>query len=92
MAQVPADKVIRIFGGVQAVATLLDLSRIQIFRWRQPKAKGGHAGRVPQRHHDRLIEEAKRLGKRLTLADLNPPGLPPLGKTGPKPRTGSEAA
>ncbi len=92
MRVVPADKVISLFGSERAVAELLGLSVVQIYRWTYPKEKRGHDGRVPDRHHAKLIAEAKRRGKRLTIADLNPPDMPPLGKPGPKPRAATEAA
>lgn len=92
MVEVPADKVINLFGGERELAELLDLSLVQIYRWRHPKDKGGADGRVPQRHHGRLLAEAARRGKSLTIDDLDPPDLPPLEKPGPKSKVDGQAA
>lgn len=91
VSESPADKVIRLFGGVQALAKLLGVSRVQVWRWSEDKLASGLGGRIPLRHHAPILEAARARGFTLTYEDLNPPDMPPLGKPGPKPKT-SEAA
>lgn len=68
----PADKVIRLFGGVSAVAELVGTSTVQVHRWTYSKDKGGHDGQVPARHHPVLLTKARELSLPLTYGDLLP--------------------
>lgn len=70
MERLPVDTVRGLFS-LQELEALLGVSRIQVWRWGQPKP-AGHAGLVPSRHHEALLAEAKRLGRPLSLRDLLP--------------------
>jgi hypothetical protein len=52
----PKQVVVDLFDGVRAVARVLDITPGAVSRWVE---------RVPQRHHERLLEAARE--KRLTL-------------------------
>lgn len=66
----PADIVISRFGGVRALARLLNKDPSTISRWRQPKEKGGMEGRVPSAVQPVLLSLAKEKGVHLTAHDL----------------------
>jgi len=68
----PADRVIKRFGGAQAMGELLSLHRSQVHRWRLPKDRGGCDGEIPRVHHVRLVELARQRGIALTTSDLIP--------------------
>lgn len=74
MLSSPASIVIDRFGGIKAVADVLDLERTAVQRWNYPSPKGT-GGMVPQRHWPRLIESAREAGITLSPDDLLPPDL-----------------
>jgi hypothetical protein len=61
----PAQVVVKTFDGVRATARILNVSPGAVSRWQTLRH-----GRVPNRHHITLLEEAKAQGKRLTERDL----------------------
>lgn len=67
----PYDKVLALFG-VKLLVEVTGCSRVQIWRWGQPKNKGGSDGKIPSRHHQMLIAEAEKRG-----LDLKPEHLMP---------------
>lgn len=72
MSEAPAEKVVRVFGGIDAVADIVGLSTVQVRRWAYPTEKGGHGGQVPTRHHSTLLASARQRGIRLSPEDLIP--------------------
>jgi len=54
----PAAAVIDKLGGVGAVAEITGLSKVQIYRWTQPIAKGGTGGTIPRWHQQDLLAYA----------------------------------
>lgn len=72
-AESPAKKVVRLFGGYEPVRAAVGLrNTLQVRRWDYPKAKGGHDGNVPSRHHAALLAHARDRGISLRPADLLP--------------------
>jgi transposase-like protein len=57
----PVEVVIKVFGGVRATARALGINPGTVSRWRDT---------VPSKHHVRLIDLARRQGRRLTSNDL----------------------
>jgi hypothetical protein len=54
----PAATILGIIGiGTTAVITKID--RTQVWRWTQPKWKGGTGGLIPQDHHGPLLDYAE---------------------------------
>lgn len=66
----PAEKVIEAFGGVRRVATLLDIDRVWVWRWTQPKNKRGTGGKVPASQWQEILRHARDLEIDITLKDL----------------------
>lgn len=65
-----ADNVVRKIGGVLATSRLLGLDRIAVWRWSQPREKGGQDGLVPAKHLQRLLALARHEGILFTDDDL----------------------
>lgn len=70
MSMSPAEKVISAFGGVRAVARLLDLNSSSVSRWRMPADKRGLDGRVPSVHQGKILRLARERGVPLSADDL----------------------
>jgi hypothetical protein len=66
----PAQTIIRKLGGPSSVAEMLDLHRTRVSAWQRSRASGGTGGQIPQRHIRRLLDQAKRRGIALRLADF----------------------
>lgn len=56
--QTPAGLVTELLGGTAKVAKICGIGRTQVWRWTQPKAKGGQGGRVPREHWPALRAHA----------------------------------
>lgn len=56
--QTPAGLVIALFDGTTKVAKICGIGRTQVWRWTQPKSKGGQGGRVPREHWPALRQHA----------------------------------
>jgi hypothetical protein len=67
----PAHRVVSAFGGIKPVCEILRVTRVQVWRWSQPKPKG-HGGQVPARHHEALLQAARERGAPLSARDLMP--------------------
>lgn len=67
MPKTPADIVIVKFGGHQAIADILNCDVSRVYRWTYSSERGGTGGRIPNRHQNTLLVEAKARG-----IDLNP--------------------
>lgn len=66
----PADKVIQAFGGIRAVARLIERNPSSVQRWRKPRAEGGTGGAVPTAVQGRLLAMAAERGIPLSAVDL----------------------
>lgn len=66
----PAATVLAVCGGIPRVAALLELSRSSVWRWTQPKEKGGTGGVVPTKHQSALLKKARDHGIRLFPSDF----------------------
>jgi aspartate carbamoyltransferase catalytic subunit len=66
----PAAHVIQKCGGPDAVAEMVGIHVSNVHRWTYPRAKGGSDGRIPTRHHRRLIEAAALRGITLRPDDF----------------------
>lgn len=51
----PAGKVLKAAGGYPKLAKLLGLRKPWVWRWTQPKTKGGLDGRIPGQHHGKIL-------------------------------------
>lgn len=76
----PAATIIRILGGVGAVAAILGVNRTTVQRMKVPSDGGskGSDGDVPRKHRQALIDAARIKGIDLRPADFAWPGASPL--------------
>ncbi|MER5172649.1 hypothetical protein [Thioclava kandeliae] len=58
----PAQTVIRICGGISAVAEMVSRSEVRVRRWGYPKARGGSGGLIPAELQQQLLREAVARG------------------------------
>ena len=63
----PAARIIAKFGGVCRTAELLKLDKSNISRWATPS---GTNGRIPKKHHAKILEIAKIFGIEISPEDL----------------------
>lgn len=68
----PANSIITRLGGTAAVQKATSISRYRVWRWTQPREKGGTGGLIPQRHHVALLDYARATDVPLTAADFLP--------------------
>lgn len=68
-----AERVIKKFGGPQAVAEIVGRDVSRIHRWTYPKERGGTDGRIPQPCQGALLKAAREQGIDLTPADFFEP-------------------
>lgn len=66
----PASALIKKSGGHETVSNWTGASTTSVYRWTHPKEKGGTGGRVPQDRIQPWIDNAKKAGIKLTLADF----------------------
>lgn len=66
----PATTIIRHFGGHSALAKILGVHRTTVWKWAQPKQRGGTDGAIPVAHWPAILSEAKRLKITLKMGDL----------------------
>lgn len=74
----PAASIISRLGGISEVAAICQVSQTQVQRWRWTESNGGTGGFIPRKHHERLIEAAKRLGIVLVPGAFVDPALVPV--------------
>lgn len=58
----PAASIIRLLGGLSAVASAVSTTTATVQRWRRPLSKGGTDGFIPRRWHGKIIEAAQAKG------------------------------
>lgn len=67
----PAERVIGKFpGGARALAALLGVAPVTVYRWTYPKVRGGTGGLVPSEYHERILKLAEAEGLRLSPWDF----------------------
>lgn len=69
----PAERIFEKFGGPHEVASVLHLSVPRVKRWTYPEDKGGTGGRIPSKHQQVLLDEARERGVDLSPADFFEP-------------------
>jgi hypothetical protein len=68
----PAATIIRLLGGVSAVAKRRNLHRTRVSKWQAPRSAGGTDGAIPMKHIQDLIEMGRDIGVELTAEDFIP--------------------
>jgi hypothetical protein len=61
----PAASIIRLLGGLSAVADALSTTTTTVQRWRRPREKGGTDGYIPRWWHGKIIATAEAKGIQL---------------------------
>lgn len=68
----PAASIIDRFGGPEAVQAITGADRTRVYRWTQPKGKGGTDGLIPFKHVPALIAAGRERGVQLSADDFLP--------------------
>lgn len=68
----PAFKIISALGGTARVSFLTGRHRTRVWKWTQPREKGGTGGLIPIEFIRPLLDESSRLGLGLTAEDFLP--------------------
>jgi hypothetical protein len=68
----PASTIIKAFGGPGAVSAAAGVHRTRVWKWTQPREKGGTGGVIPHWHVRKLLEHASAKGIAITPADFAP--------------------
>lgn len=69
----PANTIITICGGYDAVAGIVGRSGVQVRRWTYPRERGGTGGLIPSECATILMRHARQAGLPLTPAHFFPP-------------------
>jgi hypothetical protein len=56
--------------GLSLVAEWTGVDRSRLYRWMQPKTKGGTGGLIPAQHHQRIMNCARHFSVALDPADF----------------------
>ncbi len=88
----PAGKIIRRLGGAHIVAAITGTAYTAPYRWQAPREKGGSGGRIPQRHHAKLLAHARANGIRLSAEEFLVEEPVPLAPASPAAPTDVGAA
>jgi len=65
-----AARLIDKFGGHEALAEVLGIRVVSVYRMTYPRERGGTGGTVPQKHHAKLFKAARDMGIDLKADDL----------------------
>ena len=68
----PASSIISRLGGLSIVQSVTGASRTRVYRWTQPKEKGGTGGIIPLSHAPKLLSYARESGVALSANDFLP--------------------
>lgn len=68
----PAFSIIFRLGGLGIVQSVTGASRTRVYRWTQPKEKGGTGGIIPLNHAPKLLSYARETGVSLSANDFLP--------------------
>lgn len=66
----PAIFIIEKFGGVRALARTLKLSPSTIMGWKTSKKRRGTGGKIPNKHHEKIMKIAKKRRMKITASNL----------------------
>jgi len=66
----PANSIIERFGGPEAVMKITGASRTRVYRWTQPRIKGGTGGVIPYGHAQKLLKYAREFGVPISEVDF----------------------
>lgn len=66
--------------GVNRVAAIIGISAHAVRLWTYPKDKRGSGGRIPRKHHQKLLEAAQHEGLKRVCVLLNGKGALHRGK------------
>jgi len=57
-------------GGAAIVAEIAGVHVSRVYRWTHAKSKGGSAGIIPARHHQKILDGARERGLDLSPSDF----------------------
>jgi transposase len=66
----PAARIIKLLGGIDAVAEICQVSYTSPYRWQRSREQDGTDGFIPRKYHARLIKHAKSKNIRLRPVDF----------------------
>ena len=66
----PVETLIKAFGSNAEISRILDVNKSTITRWGYSKERNGTGGRIPQKHWEVLLREAKKRKVKLSIRDL----------------------
>lgn len=66
----PVETLIKAFGSNAEISRILDVNKSTITRWGYSKERNGTGGKIPQKHWQTLLKEAKKRKVKLSLRDL----------------------
>lgn len=69
----PAYTIISALGGTVRVAALRGVGRTAVWKWTQPREKGGTGGLIPIEHIRPLLDVLRAEGHAFTAEDFLPP-------------------
>lgn len=70
MEKTVASNIISKFGGAYKLSEVIGIDVSQIYRWTYPKEKGGTGGSIPARHFSTILNDAEKMGIKLSLEEL----------------------
>jgi hypothetical protein len=68
----PANRIITALGGTGVVSRITGAHRTRVWKWTQPKHKGGTDGIIPIEHIRALIEHGETINVSLSADDFLP--------------------
>ena len=86
----PAHDIIAALGGNAAVGKRCNVARATVWKWSQPKERGGTGGIIPGEHANTIIEAGREIGLDVPLSTFVPGATEALAaarqKRGRKPK------
>ena len=90
MMMKPAHDIVTALGGNTAVADICGVSRATVWKWSQPRKKGGTGGVIPVEHAPKIVDAGKKIGLDVPLSTFVPGATEALAaarqKRGRKPK------
>jgi hypothetical protein len=72
MMMKPAHDIVTALGGNTAVADICGVSRATVWKWSQPRKKGGTGGVIPVEHAPKIVDAGKKIGLDIALTSFIP--------------------
>lgn len=66
----PAERIIEKLGGEAEVAKLAGITMHRVRRWTFPRERGGTDGKIPTRHQQTILDEARKAGVEIAPSDF----------------------